>query len=161
MKLLQWVIITHFTIQNTITTSEHKEDNKPCIFSETINITGGIRRNGNIEFEEFVFDPKMYAEYDYIMINNTHREDTDKHIRGCKCKVTNCVRFCKKARSFINLTFANETSEVTNINEMLYPVLGKPCEIMFNFNTEDGAIFFHQVMNFFYIIISDKLKCFA
>lgn len=77
-----------------------EEYGKPCIFSETINITEGIKDGKNIIFDGSTYGPEIYSTYDYIITVDDVKEDTDTHIRGCICKLKkNCIRFCGKKKN--------------------------------------------------------------
>lgn len=117
-----YLILASFLIRNEIFAQTFETDNKNCFYSETVNITGGnVFANNSIEFEGFIYDRKNYEEYDYMEIyvksKGKSKMPTEKHFRGCKCSVTNCVRFCKKISDFIILPNKQNISEFIDLKE--------------------------------------------
>lgn len=66
-----------------------------CDYSETINITSGVRlNNGDILYEGIKFTNLTYTVYNYEIVKHHRVRPTEPHLRGCLCKVKNCVRMC-------------------------------------------------------------------
>lgn len=64
------------------------DDQLPCDFLDSINITDGIRRKDHsIKYNNITFTKDQYA---YV-----HENESDlTYPRGCICNVTQCVRLC-------------------------------------------------------------------
>lgn len=119
--------------------------NKPCKYLDSINITDGSfdETDESITFEDIYYAKNMYAWYDYEFVNETYRQKTADHLRGCTCKLKPCVRMCCPRGQFLFRTscYANDSVSdlpisVTNdegdfVEEKIFDlfnyVVGKPC----------------------------------
>lgn len=123
------------------------EYSKSCQFSETVNITDGLRHeNGSIEHEGFIYRPEIYATYNYVMKSRLKKNDSEEHTRGCICRVKKCVRFCSKTKSTIFLPFRNETPETIDLDELnLTKVIWWPCPQMIDVRPGESFVQFKEV----------------
>lgn len=147
------ILVFNFCLIRLIATEliEYEEENKPCRFSETIKIANGSRNHNKIiVHDDIKYHPVIYANYDYIMINLTHKQPAENHTRGCICKLKNCVRFCgNKTNPEIYLPFEGKSAEVIDVMANDFHVItGKPCEDVYPFDPEDGKIEMHKVRGF-------------
>lgn len=70
----------------------------PCSFWDTVNITSGVvSADGSITYNNITYTENEYAEFDYVFLNKTHRENVTSHLRACTCKDKPCVRLCCEA----------------------------------------------------------------
>lgn len=150
MKVQDFLILC-LLINHVWTLSETDKDGKPCLFSETINITDGIKDvHGNIEFDGLNFAPENYAVYDYFIYNNSYTEKVEPHTRGCICSVTNCIRFCtRQATQIINVTTStNGDYKIIDLYGKNYTyVYGRACNTMTNLQPKDEIFGFLNVSN--------------
>lgn len=97
-------------------TIEILESQNPCLFRDTVNITGGtFYSNKSIEFEGVLYPPEQYAFYNYSY-NNNMPYNVSKHCRGCTCSITNCISLCcARGEAFFSSTgFCEIDPEYTN-----------------------------------------------
>lgn len=67
-----------------------------CDLSESINITDGeYNKNGQFIHKGLTYEPDMFAEFDFIIVNHSERAQVEPHIRGCVCLLKKCVRVCR------------------------------------------------------------------
>lgn len=128
-----------------VTTSAYLDNlNKPCKFLDSINITDGSYddTDESITFDGIYYPTSLYAEYDYEFVNESYRQKTDPHIRGCTCKLKPCIRICCPRGQFLYRSdcYTNDSihdldvpvthdGEIVeeNIFEIFHYVVGKPC----------------------------------
>lgn len=90
-QLLSFFFIVLFTFFIR-TTSGAKE--YPCPYSQTVNITDGLRlKDGSYSFEGLVIPANLTAEYKIKIIDGIEYS-APKHWRGCACLLKPCVTFC-------------------------------------------------------------------
>lgn len=66
----------------------------PCPYSQTVNITDGLKLNdGAYSFEGLVIPVNLTAEYDFKVIDGIEYA-APKHMRGCVCLLKPCITFC-------------------------------------------------------------------
>lgn len=101
MALKLWLIIKISLALSSWTNAFHVNQELPCDFIDSINITGGIvDANHNILFNGIEFTSDQYATVNYI-IDGTDRILVKMHERGCPCMSKPCIRLCCPYGSFV------------------------------------------------------------
>lgn len=150
---------------------------EPCNAFNTVNITGGFRYpNGSVIHNGIVYAPEHIRVYNYIYRDEHTIQNVPKHLRGCVCKYSMCVRSCcwygenlidgecklSTKDSYIPLSIDIHLKNGTKSTHDLYRnpnitvVYGKPCANGFEFPIDDYRYSwgFYEV-NFFEI---DKFR---
>ncbi|XP_061394959.1 probable G-protein coupled receptor Mth-like 9 [Musca vetustissima] len=131
-----FISIVLFTFLQSLTTCAAKT--YPCPYSQTVNITDGLRlKDGSYSFEGLVIPANLTAEYKIKIIDGIEYSAA-KHWRGCACLLKPCVTFCcppkmhydekhqncslnekdsHSQHSHIEVTFANGTTSAVNIKD--------------------------------------------
>ncbi|XP_055702005.1 G-protein coupled receptor Mth2-like isoform X3 [Phlebotomus papatasi] len=143
LVLLQWSLVAPQTLVK-------EPPGMPCSFFDTVNITDGIQdADGNIVFDGITYPPNLYAEYDYELVNKTTKYPMEPHLRGCICRVKNCIKYCCPKRqisynreciesndnSAVIVDVIEEDGNVTNsvdVEKRFGVVYGKPCSSMYS-----------------------------
>lgn len=127
------VLFTFFTIPTTTCAKEY-----PCPYSQTVNITDGLRlKDGSYSFEGLIIPANLTAEYKIKIIDGIEYS-APKHWRGCACLLKPCVTFCcapkmhydekhhncslnekdgHSQHTHIEVTFGNGTTSALNIKD--------------------------------------------
>lgn len=111
---------------------DYMEKGKRCRFVDTVNITNGeIDENGNIMHNGDIYSMLMYDTYDYIIedFKTNEKIPVPSHVRGCICKVKNCVRICDRYNftTTIKVSIGGDRMEVVDLAKTdLTIVHGKP-----------------------------------
>lgn len=81
----------------------------PCPYSQTVNITDGLRlKDGSYSFEGLVIPFNLTAEYTFKVIDGIEY-DTPRHLRGCACLLKPCITFCCPPKMHYNEAHQNCT----------------------------------------------------
>lgn len=146
-----------------------------CSLRETINISSGaLDTMGYFHHDGLIYEPGMFAEFDYVFVNATHEIPTEPHIRGCVCELKPCIRICKVCQeddqfanskcvksSTLTLPHADGGSEEINLKGGKYAVLeGKSCRRMFKLDAiqypeDDNWVFKVKNLQFYKNKISE------
>ncbi|XP_034480800.1 G-protein coupled receptor Mth-like [Drosophila innubila] len=66
-----------------------------CDYFDTVKLTESKKLpNGSYLYEKIIIPPEQTGEYDYEILVDGEKVDVPKHLRGCACKLGNCIRFC-------------------------------------------------------------------
>lgn len=99
------------------TNSTYDNVNVPCSFRDSINITDGYRdSDDSILFDGLLFRSNDYGSYNYEFINDTVRRAIQPHLRGCICRLKDCVRMCCPRGQHYNESKCNVDEKFANIN---------------------------------------------
>lgn len=92
-----------------------------CVFEDTVDLTASTKfSNGSYLYEGLLVPPQLIAEYDYIELFEGERKVVERHIRGCVCKIKQCVKFCCHPRADMYQTTADATPQCEDeLNEEL------------------------------------------
>jgi hypothetical protein len=115
--LIIWICVV-YAVKDDLGSEKH------CRFSDTVNITDGkMDGNGNIEFDGEIYSKIMYDSYEYIIkdFETFEKIPVESHIRGCICRVKNCVRICD--RSNFTTTAKVSTDEVTDFTKTDFQIV--------------------------------------
>ncbi|XP_039965325.1 G-protein coupled receptor Mth2-like isoform X2 [Bactrocera tryoni] len=92
-----------------------------CVFEDTVVLTASTKfANGSYLYEGLLVPPHLTAEYDYIELFEGERKPVERHVRGCVCKIKQCVKFCCHPRADMYQTSATATPQCEEVlNEEL------------------------------------------
>lgn len=65
----------------------------PCDYFDSINISHGVKQNQSIKFDGIEYREDQYAEINYVIINEVHKQ-VKPYFRGCICNIVDCIQFC-------------------------------------------------------------------
>lgn len=66
-----------------------------CDYFDTVDLSGSVKfPNGSFLFEKLIIPQEDTGEYAYEILADGEKVDVPKHLRGCACKLGNCIRFC-------------------------------------------------------------------
>lgn len=118
-----------------------------CDLSETINITNGHfdKKKGEFHHDGLIYTHGMFAEFDFVTVNDSVKVQADPHIRGCVCQLKKCLRvcrFCTDEEEFVDeqcvkteiLSMPGEDNVdmAVSLKDSSYAVLeGKICPMLF------------------------------
>lgn len=84
--------------------ADHKE---PCNYSDTVNITDGLRlKDGSYSFEGLLIPLNLTAAYSYKVVDGIQYR-APKHMRGCVCHLKSCITFCCPPKLHYNESLQN------------------------------------------------------
>ena len=111
----------------------------PCKFYDSIDISNGNKiSSGSIIFDKVEYSPDFIFEANETLFNGT-LVPSKPHIRGCLCKIRNCIRLCctdldncsnEPLYSITNIT--NRIDNYEKLFEHLVPINGTMCMKMSN-----------------------------
>ncbi|XP_037718374.1 G-protein coupled receptor Mth2 isoform X2 [Drosophila subpulchrella] len=132
------------------------DPNVPCNFYDTVNLTGHRSfPNGSYDYYGTIVPAHLIGTYDYIHRSLTERIEVPEHVRGCVCKLKECLNICcpwrqvfdtqsdgciidhKDNRTWpepplLNVTFHNQSTLLVNMFQQFAIQSFRPCPKMFS-----------------------------
>lgn len=97
MLLLLWTAVTFASTSAQSKNVINQSKFISCDQSATINITDGYLDQDGKRFHHdgLIYEPEMFAEFDFVIVNVSLRISVVPHIRGCVCELKKCIRVCR------------------------------------------------------------------
>lgn len=120
--IFYWILFC-FTLAIERATTEIARHPISCNFHDTINISSGSmdHNSGQFSHNGLTYQKGMFAEFDYVIKNNSEVK-VDPHIRGCVCKLKNCIRvceFCSDDDESLNMKCVKRSSQLKVLSSEL------------------------------------------
>ncbi|XP_017126804.1 G-protein coupled receptor Mth-like isoform X2 [Drosophila elegans] len=66
-----------------------------CVFDDTVDISASQKlSNGSYLYEGLLVPVHLTGKYNFKIMPDGSKKETESHLRGCVCKLKPCVRFC-------------------------------------------------------------------
>lgn len=84
-----WILFLLILISNT------SADISGCDYFDTVELKESQKfENGSYLYEKLIIPAEQTGEYDYEILVDGEKVEVLRHVRGCACKLGNCIRFC-------------------------------------------------------------------
>lgn len=109
-RICQLLIVAGILYQSSLA------DIPNCVFEDTVALTDSTKfANGSYFYEGLLVPPHLTAEYDYIELFEGARKPVERHMRGCVCKIKQCVKFCCHPRADMYQTSTDATPQCEEV----------------------------------------------